>query len=189
MVLPLRFAQRLLRGECAPAPRAPDGLELPELLLRVAFCLGVVDELVDERALAARAGQVVRAPSAEGRVCWEDRANLGGGRTSVQDWVTQVKRQREREREREKGREREREGRKGESETYGKVLGEALDALALAGLLAVELLRVELLVQAERLDFAVHAREVGLGRRGEVEPCFAGCCILHLRAEREKGES
>ena len=74
--------------------------------------------------------------------------------------------------------------------TYGEVLGEALDALALAGLLAVELLRVELLVQAERLDFAVHAREVGLGRRGEVEPCFAGCCILHLRVEKGgKGEA
>ena len=91
-MLPLGFAQRLLRGERAPAPRAPDGLELPELLLGVALRLGVVDELVDERALAARAGQVVRAPSAEGRVRREDRANLRVGWTSVQEWVTQVKR-------------------------------------------------------------------------------------------------
>ena len=40
-------------------------------------------------------------------------------------------------------------------ETNRKVLGEALDALALAGLFAVELLRVELLVQPERLHLAV----------------------------------
>ncbi len=62
------------------------------------------------------------------------------------------------------------------------MLGEALDALALAGLLAVELLGVELLVQAEGLDFAVQARQLGLGRGGEVEPRLSGCLVLQLCA-------
>lgn len=68
----------------------------------------------------------------------------------------------------------------GKRETYGKVLGEAFDALALAGLLAVELLRVELLVQPEGLDFAVEPGKLGLWRRGEVEPARTSGCVLHL---------
>ena len=54
------------------------------------------------------------------------------------------------------------------------MLGEPLDAFALAGVLAVKALGVELLVEAEGLDLAVEPREVGRGGRGEVEP--GGAC-------------
>ena len=60
------------------------------------------------------------------------------------------------------------------------MLREALDALAFAGLFAVELLRVELLVQAQRFDLAVQAGKVGLCWGGEVEPRRARCLVLHL---------
>ena len=60
------------------------------------------------------------------------------------------------------------------------MFGEALDALALAGLLAVELLRVELLVQPERLHLAVQPRQLGLGGRGEVEPPGARGLVFRL---------
>lgn len=66
--------------------------------------------------------------------------------------------------------------------TYREMFREAFDALALAGLLAVELLRVELLVQPERLDLAVEPGQVRLRRRGEVEPRRARGFVLHLHA-------
>ena len=81
--LPFWFPQGFLGSEGAPAPRPTHALELLELLLRVALGLGVVDELVDQRALASRTGQVVRAPAAEGRVRRQDLADLRS-RTSVQ---------------------------------------------------------------------------------------------------------
>ena len=45
--------------------------------------LGAVLELVDERALPRRARQVVRARAAEGRVRWQDVANLHRERDAV----------------------------------------------------------------------------------------------------------
>ena len=67
-----------------------------------------------------------------------------------------------------------------ENGTHREVLREALDAFAFAGLFAVELLRVELLVQAQRFDLAVQAGKVGLCWGGEVEPRRARCLVLHL---------
>ena len=81
LVLPFWFSKRLFGSEGAPPLRAAHGLELLELLLGVALRLGVVDELVDERALARGAGQVVRAPAAEGRVCRQDLADLRSRRS------------------------------------------------------------------------------------------------------------
>lgn len=46
-------------------------------------------------------------------------------------------------------------GNEDEKMTHREVLREAFDTLAFAGLLAVELLRVELLVQPEGLDLSV----------------------------------
>lgn len=67
--------------------------------------------------------------------------------------------------------------------THREVFREALDALALPGLLAVELLRVELLVQPERLDLAVEPGQVRFCRCGEVEPRRArGLVFHHLHA-------
>ena len=66
-------------------------------------------------------------------------------------------------------------------ETHREVLREALDALAFAGLFAVELLRVELLVQAQRFDLAVQAGKVDLRWGREVEPRRTRCLVFHLQ--------
>ena len=62
------------------------------------------------------------------------------------------------------------------------MLGEPLDTLALAGLFAVELLGVELLVQAQGFDFAVQTGQVGFGGSGEVEPCGPCCFVFRLQS-------
>ena len=64
--------------------------------------------------------------------------------------------------------------------TYGEVFGEALDPLAFAWLFAVELLGVELLVEAQRFDLAMQTREVCLGGGGEVKPRGSCGFVLHL---------
>ena len=61
------------------------------------------------------------------------------------------------------------------------MLGQTFDALALARLFAVELLGVELLVQAQGFDLAVQTGQVRFGGRWEVEPCGPCCFVLHLR--------
>jgi hypothetical protein len=65
------------------------------------------------------------------------------------------------------------------------VFREALYALALALVFAIESLGVELIPQAQSLDLAMQPGQVCFCRCGKIKPVFSGGLALELRMRRE----